>query len=523
LTPPRPAIIIVSIYVDSLSLDPHMSSRSRRCLLIPLFAAALAHAQEAPKALPVIGAGETIKEDKKKGDLAATLSTQKEARTMRLSIPAPRGLIVDRNGVVLAQNRVVYFLALNFPFMDKATPEKILAFAKDKISAANQILGKNWGLSDDRLVSHYENRRWLPLVFSMEEGTNVELSNEDQKKLKPLLESGSLLLQPAYIRFYPKEDTGCHMIGYTGKTRRLPEGPIVDGDQLFEEMEGRQGLELGFDAALKGIPGEINLLFDADGSLLSDEVLRRPTPGRTVVLTLDYHLQRHAENALKKHARNGGAMVIMDIRNGHILAMASNPTFNPNEFVFGIKEKRWQELNTDPRVPLYGRAFSAEYPPASTFKLITALGALESGKVTPTSSYYCGTSLLVGDRYFHNHNTKSDEGDMNVITAIKRSCNTWFYQAALDTGADPIINMARRLGFDERVGLPIKGEGKGNVPSSIGRKILGGEIANIAIGQGSLTATPPPSLPEHGRHRRRRGPAPTASRQAGANHQRRHR
>lgn len=473
----------------SLSHPSTMSHRIWRSFYFILMAGALAHAQDLPKAEAVIGTGEVANESKKK-DLAATLSTQKEARTMRLSIPAPRGLIVDRNGIALAQNRVVHYLALNFPFMSKATPEIILSFAKEKIAAANKLLGKTWSLPDDKLIAHYQNRRWLPLVFSMEEGLNVELSNEDQKKLKPLLQSGSLLLQPAYIRFYPKEDTASHMIGWTGKTRRLPEGPIVDGDPLFEEMEGRQGLELTFDAALKGTPGEINLLFDADGHLLSDEVLRRPSPGRTVVTTLDYHLQRHAENALKKHARNGGAMVVMDIRNGHILAMASNPSFNPNEFVFGIKSQRWEELNKDPRVPLYGRAFSAEYPPASTFKLVTALGAMESGKVTPSSSFYCGTDLLIGDRYFHNHNTKSDEGDMNVITAIKRSCNTWFYQAALEVGADPITNMAQRLGFAERVGLPIKGEGKGNLPTNADHRILGGELANISIGQGTVTATP---------------------------------
>jgi penicillin-binding protein 2 len=471
-----------------------MSPRFWRSLPFLLSAFALTHAQEAPKAQPVTGTAEPATEQpqgnsKKKGDLAATLSTQKEARTMRLSIPAPRGLIVDRNGVVLAQNRVVFFLALNFPFMSDATPAKILAFAKEKIYAANQILGKKWSIPDDKLLSHYENRRWLPLVFSIEDNISVELSHEDQKKLKPLLETGALLLQPAYIRFYPKEDTACHMLGWTGKTRKLPEGPIMDGDPLFEEMEGRQGLELSFDAALKGTPGEINLLFDADGHLLADEVLRRPTPGRTVVTTLDYNLQRHAENALKKHARNGGAMVIMDIRNGNILAMASNPGFNPNEFVFGIRDSRWAELNQDLRAPLLGRAFSSEYPPASTFKLVTALGALESGKVTPSTSYYCGTSLLVGDRYFHNH-TKNDEGEMNVITAIKRSCNTWFYQAALDTGADPITNMALRLGFSERVGLPIKGEGKGYVPTNADHKILGGEIANISIGQGTVLATP---------------------------------
>lgn len=466
-----------------------MSNRFRRSLFTLLTVAQAAAGQEAPKAQPVIGTGEAVQETKKK-DLAASLSTQKEARTMRLSIPAPRGQIVDRNGIALAQNRVVYYLALNFPFMDKADSQTILAFAKEKIGAANKLLGKTWMLPDDKLISHYQNRRWLPLVFSLEEGLNVELSQEQQDKLKPLLEQGSLLLQPAYIRHYPKEETACHILGYSGKTRRLPEGPIVDGDPLFEEIEGRDGLEITFDSALKGIPGEINLLFDADGKLLSDEVLRRPSPGRTVVTTLDYHLQKYAENALKKNARNGGAMVIMDVRNGEILAMASNPSFNPNEFVFGIRSKRWEELSADPRMPLLARSFRGEYPPASTFKIVTALGALESGKVTPASSYYCGTSLLIGDRYFHNHNTKSDEGDMNVITAIKRSCNTWFYQAALAAGADPVTNMALRMGFGERTGIPLKAEGRGNVPTSADHRILGGELANISIGQGAVLATP---------------------------------
>jgi penicillin-binding protein 2 len=465
-----------------------MTVLSRHTFPLLLLCACTVLAQEAPKAQPVIGASASAAEKKK--DLAATLSTQREARTMRLSIPAPRGLIVDRHGVALAQNRVVYYLALNFPFMEKATPEMILGHAKSKIAKANQLLGKKWSLSDEKLLSHYQNRRWLPLVFSTEGGINVELTPEEMTKLKPLFDKGELLPQPAYVRHYPKEDCAAHILGYTGWTRRLPEGPIVDGDPLFEEMEGRQGLELSFDAALKGTPGEINLLFDANGELLSEEVLRRPSPGRTVVLALDYSLQRHAENALKRHARNGGAMVVMDIRNGEILAMASNPSFNPNEFVFGIRAQRWDELLKDPRTPLYGRAFSSEYPPASTFKIVTALGALESGKITPSTSYYCGTSLLVGDRYFHNHNTKSDEGNMNVITAIKRSCNTWFYQAALDVGADPVTNMALRLGFAERTGIPLKGEGRGNLPTNADHKILGGELANIAIGQGAVTATP---------------------------------
>lgn len=466
----------------------NLIDRSLRALaLASCLCAATAAAQDVPKAQPVSGAP-GVEEPKKKKDLAASVSTQTEARTMRLTIPAPRGQIVDRNGVSLAQNRVVNYLALNFPFIEKATPQQIVAFAREKINAANRVLGKKWELSDERILTHYQNRRWLPLVFSMEDGLNVEISPEQKSLLKPLLNNG-LLLQPAYIRFYPKGDCAAHIVGYTGKTRPLPTGPIVDGDPLFEEMEGREGLEITFDAVLKGTPGEVELLFDPDGKLLSEEMHKHPVPGKTVVTCLDFNLQKYAENALKKGARNGGAMVIMDVRNGDILAMASNPTFDPNEFVFGIPAARWEQLTSDPKLPMLARAFRGEYPPASTFKIITALGALESGQVTPSTSYHCGTSLLVGDRYFHNH-SKNDEGMMNVITAIKRSCNTWFYQAALDVGADAVTNMALRMGFRERTGIPLRAEGKGYMPTNADHKILGGELANISIGQGAVLATP---------------------------------
>ncbi len=469
----------------------HVSPRTRQWFRLGAWLALLAQAapaQDAPRAEPLQTAAAS--EPAKSRDLAASVRTQKEARTLRLGIPAPRGLIVDRNGIALAQNRTVNYLALNFPFMDKATPQAILAYAKAKIEAANRLLGKSWSLPDDRLLSHYEHRRWLPLVFSIEEGLNVEITEEQQAKLQTLLEDGSLLLQPAYLRHYPHIDSACHIIGHTGRTRPLPQGPIVDGDPLFEEMEGREGLEVTFDHHLKGLPGEINLLFDPDGKLLADEVLRRPMPGHTVVTTLDFNLQKYAENALKKNARNGGSMVIMDVRNGDILAMASNPGFDLNEFVPGIRSARLEELVNDPRMPMFARSFRGEYPPASTFKIVTALGALESGQVNAATSFNCTISMMIGDRAFHNWNTKNDEGPMNVITALKRSCNTWFYAAALQAGADPVTNMAFRLGFGERTGIPLKAEARGNVPSSADHRILGGELANIAIGQGAVTATP---------------------------------
>lgn len=427
-------------------------------------------------------------------DLVASWKTQSNARILTLSIPAPRGQIVDRNGVPFAQNRVVQYLALNFPNFEPATPAKVLEFAHAKIANANRLLGKSWSLPDDVLLRHYQNRRWLPLVFSIEGGMNVELNQQEQDKIKPLLGNG-LFLQPAYLRHYPKEDTACHIIGYAGKLRPLPVAPIQDGDPIFEELDGREGLEASFNSDLTGTPGLKSILFSPEGKQLSEEMLRRPVPGHNVVTSIDYNYQKYAENALIKHARNGGAMVVMDVRSGDVLAMASNPGYNLNDFIPGISQEKLAALNSDPRLPRFPRTFLGEYPPASTFKVIVALAGLESGAITARTYFDCNTSFSIGNTVMHNW-AKEGEGSMNVVSAIKRSCNTWFYQAGLQTGAEALTRMASRMGFGEKTGLPLKGEEAGFLPTNAymlqhyGYKISGGELANMSIGQGRVLATP---------------------------------
>ncbi len=482
-------------------LLPFSLTKLRLCRAVCCFTAAVlplsAQSQVVLKAQPVVE--DTPKEETKpaapppKEDLKASWNTQREARALTLSVPAPRGQIVDRHGIPFAQNRAANYLALIMPYMEGASDAQITSFARSTIDSANRVLGKTWALADEKVLMHYKHRRWLPLVFSIEEGLNVEITPDMEEKLKPLL-GPNLVLQAAYLRHYPQGGTACHIIGYTGKTRPLPVGPIVDGDPVFEEMEGREGIETAFDSDLKGQPGIVNVLFSPDGKRLSEDVRRNPTPGRNVVLSIDYNFQKYAENALKKHTTSG-AMVIMDVTNGDILAMASNPGFDLNEFIPGIRQKRYEELTKDPRLPLYPRSFRGEYPPASTFKIVTALGALDSGKVTAKSYYDCDNAMEIGNRVFRNWN-KEGEGSMTVVTAIKRSCNTWFYRAALESGADPIANMALRLGFGERTGIPLKAEGEGFVQTNawtmqnLGGKMQSGDLANMAIGQGRVLATP---------------------------------
>lgn len=439
------------------------------------------------KAMPVDDADKpAAPEVPEKKNLAASVLTNKNARSIMLEVAGPRGQIVDRNGVSFAQNRVVNYLALNFPTLKPDDAASVVAYGRARISQANKLLGEAWDVPDDKLVAHYKDRRWLPLIFSKSGDLCIELTDDQQEKIKPLLGKG-LMLQPTYQRYYPNKDCACHIVGYTGRTRALPAGPIVEGEPAIEEPTGRSGIELAFEDRLRGRPGMLNLIFGSDGSKITNETMRRPEPGHNVVLSLDFSIQKYTENALKKGAPNGGAMVILDVRNGDILAMASNPGYDLNDWI-PLRQSYWDKLAKDSRNPLLARAYGGDYFPASTFKVITALAGLESGSITPTTTFDCSSAFTIGDRVFHNWN-KEGEGPLNVVGAIKRSCNTWFYQAGLATGAAKIMTMADRMGFGQPVGLPIAGEHKGNLPSDAaymqrrGTKILSGDLASISIGQ----------------------------------------
>ncbi|RBP47232.1 peptidoglycan glycosyltransferase [Roseimicrobium gellanilyticum] len=435
-------------------------------------------------------------ESSAKKELKATWRTDKEARTLMLNVPAPRGQIVDRNGVPLAQTRVVQYLALSFPFLgEKAADREILEFAHTRLRKVNAALGKAWTMPDDRLLSHYKNRRWLPLVFTYQDNILEEVNGDQQLRLFDLLRPGSgVVLQAAYMRYYPKGACAPHIIGYTGRVRQLPTGPIQDGDPLFEEIEGRSGLEKTFDKDLQGRPGVTSVLFNPDGSKDAEEVQRRPMPGNNVVTSLDFNFQKYVENALAKHTRSG-AMVIMDVKTGDVLAMGSFPMYDPNLFCPGITDVNYARLKMDKREPLFARAYQSTLPPASTFKIIVSQAALETGEITPRTAYYSGTSLWIGNQEFRNW-SKEPEGSINVVTAIKRSTNTWFYQAALQIGAQPITDMAQRFGFGEKTGIPLEGEPTGFVPTDAwmmqkyGHRMQGGDIANLSIGQGRTLVTP---------------------------------
>jgi len=416
-----------------------------------------------------------------------SILTQKNARTISLKIPAPRGQIVDREGECLAQNATAYQVGLQFKQFENADRDYVLGWAKSRIDLAKALVKSTQIPSDDEIYDHYKNRRWLPLLIS------DQVSAKDAKALEAKLGNG-LILHPVYRRFYPEEGIAAHLIGYTGSVGKLPTGPINFNEPLWEESEGRAGLEKLYDRQLQGDPGGKRLLFDETGKQLLEEQTKRPMPGGTVVTTINLKWQRQAEKVLRKGCKRG-AFVVIDVMTGEVLVMASRPTFDLNAFIPGIGEKEYKALNDDPGQPLFGRAFQSAYPPASTFKPIVALAALNNGTVTEDKQVYCPASIRIGNHEFKNW-SKTPEGSIDVKRAIARSCNPWFYQVGIEVGPSAFLGLARRLGYGEKTGLPLIGETPGLVPTNEWmlqherRKINDGDTANLSIGQGVLLSSP---------------------------------
>src|SRR5438309_4848553 len=420
-------------------------------------------------------------------EIVPTFETQKLARTYILDIPAPRGQITDRNGAPLAQNQLSYNLAINFPTPLEFNDAETLDFAHRQIAAAARLIGRPLRAADDAILRHYRNRGILPFEIA----TNLSAEEYDAAKahLPP-----EMTLRGVYLRVYPQGKIAGQIVGYCGRTGRNPDGIIDNHETIWQETEVREGIEQTFNAMLTGKHGEYKITFDKDGRKTSEKIVAPPIPGHTVVTTLDLRLQELAEKALEAKAKRG-AIVIMNPNNGDILALASWPNYNPNLFVPAISAEKFKALQDDPDIPLLPRAFRSSYPPGSTFKVAVGIAALESGAISAQDQYQCVPSIQIGNVTFHNWK-KGDRGSLNFVQALTESCDTWFYQVGIRTGAEPIIDWALKLGFGAKCGIPIRGEVEGRVPNdqymkvAHGRRILNGDIANLSIGQGDTEVTP---------------------------------
>ena len=467
----------------------------RAVALLPLFALAglvanvrgqLPAPRPRPVSNPVAEAAAAVRPVPE--SIAPTWETQTDARTVYFEVPAPRGQIVDRNGLPLAQSRLGYHLDLAFPNGGAEMSDvQVANYVKQHLVAAQNLLRRPLELTTAEVLEHYKNRRVVPLDLAQ------YLSAEEVERLRPLVQA-PLSLRPVYLRHYPQGALAGHLVGYVGKTGGTPHGPLQPNEPMWPNLEGREGLELAFNEALTGKNGSLNLTFDGKGNKTSERVLSAPVPGKTVVTTLDVNLQRMCEDLLAKGGKPG-SMVFVDPNNGDVLAMASWPSFDPNLFVPSISPAEFNKLNNDPRNPLIPRAFRASYPAGSTYKVMVGAAALQSGTIAPDDTFSGPAAMTIGSIVMHNWK-KRDAGDLNFAEALTQSCDTWFYQVGIKTGADKMTDWGKRFGFGAKTGLPVRDEEKGVLPDNEymrrvhKRRLLDGDLANLSIGQGDLLVTP---------------------------------
>jgi len=416
-------------------------------------------------------------------ETAAFKEDQREQATRAVRVPGLRGRILDRAGRVLADSR---------PSRDVVCrPEAFrgkgaVARADAEIARLADVLRLERLVDRARIEHHFRHANTLPLTL---------WRDLDDAALARFAENAvnfpgfDLVLRAE--RTYPYGELAAHLLGYTGRDR--PEATTDDDlRRLYEpELRGRAGLESRFNRYLAGATGEKTVRVDARGFAASEEMTREPAAGLDLRLTLDLRLQLVLERQLRGHA---GAGVVLDPRDGAVLAMASAPAFNPNDFVPSLAPELYESLAADPLKPLLNRAISGTYAPGSTFKPVTALAALEAGWI-PEESYTCtgvftmgGLRLHCWDRYGH--------GAIDLGRAIELSCNTFFCNLGRTIGTNAVITTARAFGLGARTGIDLEGEAPGVVPDDGWKRAnwneawYPGDVCQMSIGQGMLTATP---------------------------------
>jgi penicillin-binding protein 2 len=299
-------------------------------------------------------------------------------------------------------------------------------------------------------------------------------------------------------RYYPAGSVVGHLVGYVGEVDELELARPEFSDYLPGQTIGKAGLERQYETLLVGEPGTRYVEVDAMGRIVGELQARPqvdPVPGQDIHLTIDLELQRWVARIFPDSMR--GALVAIEPRTGEVLAMYSNPAYDPNDFVGGISAELWRQLNEDEAKPLLHRAATGLYPPGSTFKIFTAALGLELGVVDPLAvmPIPCRGGMQYGDRYFRCWD-RNGHGALDMMGAIQHSCNVYFYQLGLKIGLERLLSEATRLGFSTATGIDLPVEQRGNFPDGPGwyRRRFGWmptptEVLSLAIGQGANDQT----------------------------------
>ena len=402
-----------------------------------------------------------------------------EINSIRLhDIDAPRGLIFDRQGQMLVDNRPSFDLHI---ILKDAKP------LDDTLDRLSRITGLPTEDLEDRIRANRKRGGYTPILLREDIGRDLLAAIEVHKYDLP-----GVIVNISPRRHYLQVDRAAHLLGYMGEISQN-ELQNLDGSGLKSgDFIGKYGIEKTYENLLRGRRGGQQVEVNATGQVVRVINSVEAKPGQNIVLTIDHDAQVAAENALAGWA---GAVVAIDPNNGEVIAMASSPTFDPNMFVVGMSRDQWNALITNPYRPLENKAIQSEYPPASTYKIVTAMAGLEEKAIDPQTTFFCPGHYRYGNRVYRCWR-RGGHGEVDLNRAIAESCDVYFYQVGEAVGIDRLAHYASACGLGSLTGIELGQEAGGIVPTSnwklkrFGEPWQGGETLSVAIGQGFNLVTP---------------------------------
>ncbi len=415
-------------------------------------------------------------------DYAHFSALSENNRIRLMALPPNRGLIYDRNGVILAENIPTYHLEI--------IPEQV-----KNMNATLKALGKIVSLSASDLENFHSQLRVKRPFQSIALRTRL-----DEKEVARLAVNRyrfpGVEVKARLSRYYPQGKSASHVVGYVGRINEKDLRSINVGNYRGSSYIGKSGLEKYYEAELHGTVGQQRVEVNAQGRILRVISKIPPIPGNDLILNLDIELQKQAEAALGDLA---GAVIAIEPETGAVVVFVSKPMFNPNLFVHGISHKDYNALQHGENKPLFDRAIYGQYPPGSTIKPFIGLAGLETHAITPNETITCkGYYILPGDKTRHKYRDwkKYGHGQVNFEKAIEQSCDVYFYKLAHKMGIDKIHAFLTKFGFGQKTGIDLVGERSGLLPSTEwkkrtrGRIWYPGETLIAGIGQGYMLVTP---------------------------------
>jgi penicillin-binding protein 2 len=409
----------------------------------------------------------------------AEMAENNHQRTLPLR--APRGVIFDRNGRVIVENRNSFNISI--------TRE----LSKD-LNRTVAILADLIGVPEQQIADIVERQRSQPSyrpIVVLQNATLDQVAAVIARRLE--YELPDVVVEEVPTRQYPPEALAAHLIGYVGEAS---EAQVQQGGYSLGTIVGQTGVERNYNDVLMGQDGARRVVVNSLGREITELGEDSPTEGRALKLTIDYDMQKALEDGFR-HFDYWGAAAFIDPNNGDVLAMTSLPAYDPNRFAVGIDSATWNGLNKDPLRPLNNRLIQGTYPPGSTFKVLMAVVGLQEGIITPETRVNCSGGGTFYGRYFQCHK-RGGHGSVDLRHAIEQSCNVYFYTigARLGNKIDVVHKWAERLGLVGRTGIDLPNEVPSFVASSEWSQRVRkqpwypGETVSVSIGQGAVAVTP---------------------------------